>query len=193
MFVGVLLAVGAAAVSVVAIALVLLLVQLFTSDKIAMSTMGVKEVTPAQEPELHGIVERLCGRSAEATVCVMETPMPNAFAMGRSKKSTSVCATRGILDLLSAKLEGVMAHELTHVINRDVMVMTLASFFATLASLMVDSRCSSAEASAAATGATTKRRRGSCSCCSCRSISFLLLRALSPYPPSSPPTAARRC
>ena len=64
--------------------------------------------------------------------------MPNAFAMGRSQKSTTVCATRGILDMLSpAELEGVMAHELTHVINRDVMVMTLASFFATLASLIV--------------------------------------------------------
>jgi heat shock protein HtpX len=119
--------------------LVLPLVQLFTSDKIAMSTMGVKEVTPAQEPELHGIVERLCVQAdlPKPRVCVMETPMPNAFAMGRSKKSTTVCATRGILQLLSpAELEGVMAHELTHVINRDVMVMTLASFFATLASLI---------------------------------------------------------
>jgi len=139
-FIGVLLAAGAAAVSVVAIALVLLLVQLFTSDKIAMATMGVKEVTPAQEPELHGIVERLCVQAdlPKPRVCVMETQMPNAFAMGRSRKSTTVCATRGILDLLSpAELEGVMAHELTHVINRDVMVMTLASFFATLASLII--------------------------------------------------------
>jgi len=138
-FIGVLLAAGAAAVFVVAIALVLLLVQLFTSDKIAMATMGVKEVTPAQEPELHGIVERLCVQAdlPKPRVCVMETSMPNAFAMGRSKKSTTVCATRGILQLLSpAELEGVMAHELTHVINRDVMVMTLASFFATLASLI---------------------------------------------------------
>jgi heat shock protein HtpX len=68
----------------------------------------------------------------------METAMPNAFAMGRSRKSTVVCATRGILEMLSpAELEGVMAHELTHVINRDVMVMTLASFFASLASLIL--------------------------------------------------------
>jgi heat shock protein HtpX len=68
----------------------------------------------------------------------METSMPNAFAMGRSKKSTTVCATRGILEILdSAELEGVMAHELTHVINRDVMVMTLAGFFASLASLIL--------------------------------------------------------
>ena len=127
-FVGVLLAAGAAAISVVVIALILLLVQLFTSDKIAMATMGVKEVTPAEEPELHGIVERLCVQAdlPKPRVCVMETPMPNAFAMGRSKKSTTVCATRGILELLNpAELEGVMAHELTHVINRDVMVMTL--------------------------------------------------------------------
>ncbi len=67
----------------------LLLVQLFASDKIAMATMGVKEVTPAQEPELHGIVERLCVQAdlPKPRVCVMETPMPNAFAMGRSKKS----------------------------------------------------------------------------------------------------------
>src|SRR5271165_2195754 len=68
----------------------------------------------------------------------METSMPNAFAMGHSRSSTVVCATRGILELLSpTELEGVMAHELTHVINRDVMVMTVASFLATLASLIV--------------------------------------------------------
>jgi heat shock protein HtpX len=139
-FVGALFAAGAAASLIVVVAVVLLLVQLFGSDKIAMATMGVKEVSPAQEPELHGIIERLCVQAdlPKPRVCVMETSMPNAFAMGRSKKSTSVCATRGILDMLSpAELEGVMAHELTHVINRDVMVMTLASFFATLASLII--------------------------------------------------------
>jgi heat shock protein HtpX len=139
-FVGVLFAVGAGAGIIVAVAVVLLLLQLFASDKIAMSTMGVKEVTPAQEPELHGIIERLCVQAdlPKPRVCVMETSMPNAFAMGRSRKSTTVCATRGILDMLSpAELEGVMAHELTHVINRDVMVMTLASFFASLASLIL--------------------------------------------------------
>jgi heat shock protein HtpX len=136
-FIGVLFAVGAGAGVIVVVAVVLLLVQLFASDKLAMATMGVKEVSPAQEPELHGIIERLCVQAdlPKPRVCVMETSMPNAFAMGRSRKSTSVTATRGILDLLSpAELEGVMAHELTHVINRDVMVMTLASFFATLAS-----------------------------------------------------------
>jgi heat shock protein HtpX len=136
-FIGVLFAAGAGAGVIVVVAVVLLLVQLFASDKVAMATMGVKEVSPAQEPELHGIIERLCVQAdlPKPRVCVMETSMPNAFAMGRSQKSTTVCATRGILELLSpAELEGVMAHEITHVINRDVMVMTLASFFATLAS-----------------------------------------------------------
>ncbi len=139
-FVGALFAAGASAGLIVVVALVLLIAQLFGSDKLAMASMGVKEVTPAQEPELHGIIDRLCVQAdlAKPRVCVSETSMPNAFAMGRSKKTTTVCATRGILELLSpAELEGVMAHELTHVINRDVMVMTLASFFATLASLII--------------------------------------------------------
>ena len=136
-FVGVLFAAGAGAGIIVVVAVVLLVLQLFTSHKLAMATMGVKEVSPAEEPELHGIIERLCVQAdlPKPRVCVMETSMANAFAMGRSRKSTTVCATRGILDVLSpAELEGVMAHEITHVINRDVMVMTLASFFATLAS-----------------------------------------------------------
>jgi heat shock protein HtpX len=139
-FVGVLFAAGAGAGVIVVVALVLLMLQLFGSDKIALATMGVKEVSPAEEPELHGIIERLCVQAdlPKPRVCVMETSMPNAFAMGRTRKSTSVTATRGILELLSpAELEGVMAHELTHVINRDVMVMTLAGFFATLASLIL--------------------------------------------------------
>jgi heat shock protein HtpX len=136
-FIGVLFAAGAGAGLIIVVAVVLLLLQLFTSDKLAMASLGVKEVSPAEEPELHGIIERLCVQAdlPKPRVCVMETSMPNAFAMGRSRKSTSVTATRGILDMLSPpELEGVMAHELTHVINRDVMVMTLASFFATLAS-----------------------------------------------------------
>ena len=136
-FIAVLVAVGAGAGIIVVVAVVLLGAQLFASDKIALSTLGAKEVSPAEAPELHGIVERLCVQAnlPKPRVCVMQTSMPNAFAMGRSQKSATVCATSGILDLLSpAELEGVMAHELTHVINRDVMVMTLASFFATLAS-----------------------------------------------------------
>jgi heat shock protein HtpX len=138
-FVGALFAAGAAAGVIVVVALFMLLLQLFGSDKIALATLGAKEVTPEEEPELHGIVERLCVQAnlPKPRVCVMETNMPNAFAMGRSQKSATVCATSGILRMLdSAELEGVIGHELTHVINRDVMVMTLASFFATLAALV---------------------------------------------------------
>jgi heat shock protein HtpX len=138
--IGVLFAVGAGAVTIAVVAGLLLVFQLFTSDKIALATLGAKEVSPAQEPELHGIIERLCVQAdlPKPRVCVMDTPMPNAFAMGRSQKKATVCATTGILRMLDpAELEGVMAHELTHVINRDVMVMTLASFFATLAALII--------------------------------------------------------
>jgi heat shock protein HtpX len=138
-FIAALIAAGAGAALIVVVALVLLMLQMFTSDKLAMATLGVKEVSPAEEPELHGIVERLCVQAdiPKPRICVMETSMPNAFAMGRTQKSTTVCATRGILNLLSpAELEGVMGHELTHVINRDVMVMTIASFFATLAAMI---------------------------------------------------------
>ena len=138
-FVGVLFAAGAAAGVIVVVAVFMLALQLFASDKVALATLGAKEVTPQEQPELHGIVERLCVQAdlPKPRVYVMNTSMPNAFAMGRSQKSATVCATTGILGMLdTAELEGVMAHELTHVINRDVMVMTMASFFATLAALI---------------------------------------------------------
>jgi len=183
-FIGVLFAAGAGAGFIVVLAVVLLLLQFFASDKIAMATMGVKEVTPEQEPELHGIIERLCVQAdlPKPRVCVMETPMPNAFAMGRSRKSTTVCATRGILEMLdSSELEGVMGHELTHVINRDVMVMTLASFFAALASMIMQfafffgggyGRDSDEEESIVVVIAVSA---------AVYALSFLLLRALSRY------------
>jgi heat shock protein HtpX len=140
LFVGVLFTVGASGVVIAIFAVGLLALQFFTSDKLAMASMGVKEVSPAEAPELHGIIERLCVQAdlPKPRVCTMQTSMPNAFAMGRSQKKATVCATTGIMELLSpAELEGVMAHELTHVINRDVMVMTLASFFASVAAFIV--------------------------------------------------------
>src|ERR687897_2223706 len=114
--------------------------QLFGSDKLALRAMGAREVTPAQAPELHAMIDRLCVQAdlPKPKVAVAETRMPNAFALGRSPKSATVCATTGIMELLSpAELEGVMAHELTHVANRDVLVMTLAGFFATIAAYIV--------------------------------------------------------
>lgn len=119
---------------------VMFLVQIFASDKLALHAMGAREVSPQEAPQLHAMVERLCVQAnlPKPKIAVANTPMPNAFAIGRSPKNATVCATTGIMDLLSpAELEGVMAHELTHVQNRDVMVMTIASFFAAVASYIV--------------------------------------------------------
>src|SRR6476469_6547678 len=138
--VGVLFAAGASGVTIALIAGGLALLSLFASDKLALAAMGGRVVTPAEAPQLHAMIERLCVQAdlPKPKVAVANTRMPNAFALGRSPKSATVCATTGIMELLSpAELEGVMAHELTHVANRDVMVMTLASFFATIAAYIV--------------------------------------------------------
>jgi len=140
--VGVLVAAGAGAVTIAVIAGLLFLLQFFTSDKIALFSMGARAVGPNDSPQahrLHAIIERLCIQAnlPKPRVAIAETPMPNAFAIGRSPKTATVCATTGILDLLSdAELEGVLGHELTHVQNRDVLVMTIASFFASIAAFI---------------------------------------------------------
>ncbi len=138
--VGVLIAAGAGAVTIAIVAGALFALQFFTSDKIALLSMGAHEVSPQEAPQLHSIVERLCIQAnlPKPRVAIAQTAMPNAFAIGRSPKTATVCATTGLLELLSpAELEGVLAHELTHVQNRDVMVMTIASFFASIASFIV--------------------------------------------------------
>jgi heat shock protein HtpX len=135
-----LLAAGAGAIFVGVIAVVLLSLQFFVSDKLALHAMGAREVTPEEAPELHAMIERLCVQAdlPKPRVAVADTDMPNAFAIGRSPRKASVCATTGIMRILSpAELEGVLAHELTHVQNRDVLVMTIASFFATVAAYIV--------------------------------------------------------
>jgi heat shock protein HtpX len=135
-----LLAAGAGGVTVAIIAGGLALVNLFASDKLALAAMGAREVSPAEAPQLHAMIERLCVQAdlPKPRVAIVNTRMPNAFALGRSPKKATVAATTGIMELLSpAELEGVLAHELTHVSNRDVMVMTLASFFATIAAYIV--------------------------------------------------------
>ena len=140
LLIGVLFAAGASGITILVVAVGLLGLQFFASDKLALRAMGAHEVSPQEAPQLHALIERLCVQAdlAKPRIYVMNTSMPNAFAMGRSRKAAAVCATTGILELLSpAELEGVMAHELTHIINRDVMVMTLASFFASLASMIV--------------------------------------------------------
>jgi heat shock protein HtpX len=100
------------------------------SDKVAMRAMRAREVTPEQAPELHGMIDRLCALAdmPKPRVGVADTQVPNAFATGRSPQRSVVCVTTGILDMLTAEeLEGVLAHELSHVAHRDVLVMTVAS------------------------------------------------------------------
>jgi heat shock protein HtpX len=137
--IAVLIAAGAGAVTIAIVAAGLFALQLFTSDKIALASMGAKEVTPEQAPQLHAMVDRLCVQAniPKPRVAVAQTAMPNAFAVGRSPKTATVCATTGILQLLEpAELEAVLGHEITHVLNRDVVVMTIASFFASIAAFI---------------------------------------------------------
>ena len=139
LFIAILIAAGVGVIPVVVIAAILFLVQYFSSDKIALASMGAHEVTAEQAPGLHAIVERLCIQAnlPMPKLAVAETPMPNAFAVGRSPSNASVCVTTGLLDLLEEReLEGVLAHELTHIANRDVMLMTIASFFASIAAFI---------------------------------------------------------
>ncbi|NYD42338.1 zinc metalloprotease HtpX [Nocardioides panaciterrulae] len=104
--------------------------QWYSSDKVAMRAMRAREVTPQQAPELHGMIDRLCALAdmPKPRVAVADTPMPNAFATGRSPERSVVCVTTGILQKLDAEeMEAVLAHELSHVAHRDVLVMTVAS------------------------------------------------------------------
>src|ERR671918_1408115 len=113
--------------------------QYFTSDRIALAASGAKVVSREQAPELHDMVERLCAMSdlPKPRVAVIPTDVPNAFATGRSPKHAAVAVTTGLWDRLDKReIEGVLAHELSHIANRDVLVMTLASFFAMLAGLL---------------------------------------------------------
>jgi heat shock protein HtpX len=112
----------------------------FYSDKIALRAAGARIVTPQEAPELHGIVDRLCALAdmPKPVVAIAPTDMPNAFATGRNSKHAVVCVTSGILRRLDREeLEGVLSHEMSHVAHRDVAVMTIASFLAIIAGLMV--------------------------------------------------------
>jgi heat shock protein HtpX len=135
-----LFAAGAQGVTIGIVAAGLFLFQYFAADKIGLRAMGVQEVSAKEAPELHAMVERLCVQAdlPKPRIGVMRTSMPNAFAMGRSKKASTVAVTTGIMELLSpAELEGVLAHELAHIRHRDVTIMTIASFFASIASIIL--------------------------------------------------------
>lgn len=124
---------------IIVIAVLLAFCQYWFSDKIALWGMHGHIVTPEQEPELHGVVDRLCALAdmKKPRVAIAEVDMPNAFATGRNPSNAVVCATRGILRRLDEpELEAVLAHELSHVAHRDVAVMTVASFLGMIAGLM---------------------------------------------------------
>jgi heat shock protein HtpX len=114
--------------------------QYFFSDKLALRSMGAREVSADEYPDLHRRVERLSQQAdlPKPTVAVANTQVPNAFATGRNKKNATVAVTTGLLESLDEdELDGVLAHELAHVKNRDVMVMTIASFLSTIAFFIV--------------------------------------------------------
>ncbi len=125
--------------AVVLIIGVLAFLQYYTSDKIALLASGAKIVQPDEAPELHAMIERLAAMAdlPKPRVAVIPTQVPNAFATGRNKKHAVVAVTQGLWERLEPQeIEGVLAHELTHVINRDVAVMTIASFFSMVAAML---------------------------------------------------------
>jgi heat shock protein HtpX len=137
-FVSILWAVGLSFAFIVVIAIVLMGAQYWFSDRIALWGMHGHEVTAAQAPELHGVVDRLCALAdmPKPRVAIADTDVPNAFATGRSPKAAVVCVTSGLLRRLDEpEVEAVLAHELSHVAHRDVAVMTVASTLGIMAGL----------------------------------------------------------
>lgn len=131
---------GFSAAAVLVIAAALGIGQWFFSDKLATMAMRAREVSPAEAPELHGMIDRLCALAdmPKPRVAIADTDVPNAFATGRSPEHSVVCVTTGILRRLdSEELEGVLSHELSHVAHRDVAVMTIAGFLGVVAGLVM--------------------------------------------------------
>jgi heat shock protein HtpX len=126
-------------VPVLVIVVGLAAVQYWTSDKVALAASGAKIVSREEAPDLHAMVERLCTLAGlpKPRIAVIPTDVPNAFATGRSPKHAAVAVTNGLWKRLEPKeVEAVLAHELSHIANRDVLIMTVASFFAMLAALI---------------------------------------------------------
>lgn len=181
----VLYALGVGAVFVLGISAVMLAAQWWFSDSLAMGAMRARVVTPEQAPLLHGVVDRLVAMAdmPKPRIAIAENDVPNAFATGRTSKRAVVVVTTGLLRRLDRdELEGVIAHELSHVAHKDVAVMTIASFTAILAGFIVRS---------AMWGSVTRDRRDSNSALvflavlavsvAVYFVSFLLTRALSRY------------
>jgi len=139
-FIAILISAGVSAVVILFIAAIMVLVQYFASDKIALASMGAKIVEPEQAPELHGTIERLAAIAnlPKPKVAIADSDVPNAFATGRNPNHAVIAVTRGLMNRLQpAEIEAVLAHEMSHVRNRDVMVMTFATFFSVVAQLIM--------------------------------------------------------
>jgi heat shock protein HtpX len=121
-------------------ALVIAVIQLFFADKIALGSMGAKEVSEEEAPDLHGMIGRLAAAAdlPKPKIAIVNSSIPNAFATGRDKDHAVVAVTTGILSKLNPQeLEAVLAHELTHIVNRDMLVMTIATFFSMVLALLL--------------------------------------------------------
>jgi heat shock protein HtpX len=126
-------------IPLVLIVIAIAIFQYYSSAKLALLASGAKTVERDEAPELHDMIERLCAMAdlPKPKVAVIDTPVPNAFATGRNPKNSAVAVTTGLWDRLDKReIEGVLAHELSHIANRDILVMTLAGFFALLAGLL---------------------------------------------------------
>jgi heat shock protein HtpX len=185
-FVAALIALLKSLALVVVIVVALLAAQYWFSDRIALFAMHGHEVTPAEQPHLHGTVDRLCALAdmPKPKVAVSEMDMPNAFATGRNADHAVLCVTTGLLRRLEpGELEGVLAHELSHVAHKDVAVITIASFLGVLAGLLVRFAFYSELFGGRRNDQNTAALLGAIMAVSALvyALSFLLLRALSRY------------
>jgi heat shock protein HtpX len=146
LIIGIMTAAHASGASIILVAVIFgggsAFISLFFSDKIALAAAGAQVVTPQQAPELHGVVDRLCALAdmPKPRIAIAPARMPNAFATGRNSQNSVLCVTEGLLyhsGLTQEELEGVLAHELSHVAHKDVQVMTYASLLAIVAGLLV--------------------------------------------------------
>ena len=139
-FLSILWNLGASVVLMLVLASLMVLFQFWFSDRMVLTLMRAKVVTPEEAPELHAMIDRLSAAAGipKPRVAVSEMHVPNAFATGRNQRQAAVCVTVGLLNVLNKReLEGVLAHEISHIRTRDVQVMTYASFFAVVASTLM--------------------------------------------------------
>ena len=139
-FIGVLLWLGIGLSLMIVIVVIFALVQYFFSDKLVLWSTGSRVIEEDEYPELHAMVDKLCREAdlPKPRIAIMQSPVPNAFATGRSPRHAVVACTDSIMRLLTKEeLEAVLAHELSHIKNRDILTMTIASFIGMIAAIIM--------------------------------------------------------